>query len=160
MVKIYSLYFWNEKIQPRRKSTNNLNMDRGKKKNCNSFFFSWPHHAAGGILVPVTRDKCTPSAVEACGPNHWTTRKITVILYTNLAKTCWTTIHIWIIKKINGIIYAYVWIVFWNIAIYCALCCYWKFPIYFNIYITEKYVYIGVAIIKLNILKKSWKHDS
>ena len=62
----------------------NRNMDRGKKKML--FFLVAP--CSMWYFSSCDQDKHMCPAVEACSPNHWTTNKITVILYTNLAKTC------------------------------------------------------------------------
>ena len=39
-------------------------------------FFLWLYHAAYRILVPQTRIKPVPPAVEMQSLNHWTTREI------------------------------------------------------------------------------------
>ena len=37
---------------------------------------AWPHHTAGGILVPRPGIEPVPPTVEAWSPNHWTTREV------------------------------------------------------------------------------------
>ena len=36
----------------------------------------WPHHEAGGILVPQLGIEPVPPAVEAWSLNHWTAREV------------------------------------------------------------------------------------
>ena len=40
-----------------------------------SFFFSWPHHTAYGIVVPWPGIEPTPPAVEAWSLNQWAARE-------------------------------------------------------------------------------------
>ena len=40
----------------------------------------WPHHAAGGILVPRPGMEPTQPAVETRSPNEWTSRDVTGIV--------------------------------------------------------------------------------
>ena len=59
---------------------------QGQKKKFFFFFLVTP--CSMWYFSSCDQDKHMCPAVEACSPNHWTTNKITVILYTNLAKTC------------------------------------------------------------------------
>ena len=43
-----------------------------------SILLFWPHHVACGISVPQPQIECRPLAVEAQGPNYWTTREFPI----------------------------------------------------------------------------------
>ena len=44
------------------------------------FFFFWPYHTAGGILVPQPGIQTAPPALEVQSLNPWTTREVFILL--------------------------------------------------------------------------------
>ena len=47
---------------------------------CFLFFFFWPYHTAGGILVPQPGIQTAPPALEVQSLNPWTTREVLILL--------------------------------------------------------------------------------
>lgn len=65
------------------------------------FCFSLLHRLACRVLVPQPAIKSEPLAVEACHPNHWTTRKVPKMPIPN----CLLDIFIWISKNLKPMKY-------------------------------------------------------
>ena len=53
-------------------------------KNLFIYIFSWPCHAACGILVPQPGNEPAPPALEAWSLNHWTAGQVPLLVFLNM----------------------------------------------------------------------------